>query len=765
MKKKMFKGVVLVLCFLFILVNAINISYSQLDQNNVFRATPLNSYLLCNSDSDCPSAEYSDNYCFDNHLYQDVAWYQCSKISNVNNKLGCKKILNKNIIEPFSPICNNQNNNLIDDSETNHINLDSIDHSNTLGHSHDCNDNPVMVCKGNDVYSKTKCHETFVKTCSNGCYNGECISNVICRCDSDCGTNGFVDGLYCKDNAVYQKFKTFTCQNPGKSNSYCLSSVSEVLKNQCNSGESCIDGQCKQQIKCWKDLDCGTNSFIDGAFCKDNSVFQKFITFTCNNPGTTQSYCSNSVSDKLKNDCGSGVCTNGQCQEINCCQDSDCGANHFIDGLFCKDNSVFQKFVTYTCNNPGTIQSYCSNSISDKLKNHCDSGACSNGQCQQIICSKDSDCGTDHFIDGKFCKDGSVYQNFIDYECKNPGTVNSICSNDIIKKLIEDCGNKGCDDGKCNTPTNVCDRTRTTVGIPVILPNTGVKFTALSNAVSGPINTLTLSAQNMDNYYKTLTYSKLSCRCSEHSGNPIGPDGLGACNFFWSGELISPSCKVVEESITLAPYETRNIQVDVKQYQDKICGSFQLDFILTKVNGAVVSGTDGQRLVGWSFTDLCQDCRQETNIKCSATTEFLSPMEKPAGLRFTGISNTLNGPVNTYAVQIQNLENINKVVTYSKGLCRCSSHLGDSYDSGHSVCNSFWSGGANSPSCLLVPDTISLGPYESKIVQVQTAQYLNRICGSTQLDLYVDSVNGVPVAGDLSNKIIGGVFTDLCQDC
>lgn len=43
---------------------------------------------------------------------------------------------------------------------------------------------------------------------------------------------------------------------------------------------------------------------------------------------------------------------------------------------------MFGTFVTYTCNNPGTVNSYCSNSNVSQLKQTCvQNQTCSNGQC------------------------------------------------------------------------------------------------------------------------------------------------------------------------------------------------------------------------------------------------------------------------------------------------------------------------------------------------------------------------------------------------
>src|SRR5579863_1096342 len=43
-----------------------------------------------------------------------------------------------------------------------------------------------------------------------------------------------------------------------------------------------------------------------------------------------------------------------------CNTDADCGVNGFTGAPFCQDGNVYQNYITYTCNNPGTLSSSCS---------------------------------------------------------------------------------------------------------------------------------------------------------------------------------------------------------------------------------------------------------------------------------------------------------------------------------------------------------------------------------------------------------------------
>lgn len=51
---------------------------------------------------------------------------------------------------------------------------------------------------------------------------------------------------YCTANAIYKDYTWFTCNNPGKTTSYCTSQSKKVLQKKCNvlQGYRCIDGAC-----------------------------------------------------------------------------------------------------------------------------------------------------------------------------------------------------------------------------------------------------------------------------------------------------------------------------------------------------------------------------------------------------------------------------------------------------------------------------------------------------------------------------------------
>ena len=85
----------------------------------------------------------------------------------------------------------------------------------------------------------------------------------------------------------------------------------------------------------------------------------------------------------------------GEC--IECSSDLECGTNDYIGNLFCQDGNVVQDYITYTCNNPDTFDSYCSHSITSKLIEECvhltpkltgEYGGCTEGRCRVEVCEE-----------------------------------------------------------------------------------------------------------------------------------------------------------------------------------------------------------------------------------------------------------------------------------------------------------------------------------------------------------------------------------------
>ena len=370
----------------------------------------------CSKDSDCPMNSTSDKYCMNLSVYQDTTTYSCINPGTVQSKCVSTKIPQK------------------------------------------------------------------VQECPDLCKNGVCLG-VVCKNDSQCGTTGLFGNLYCMNNSVFQDYVNFTCKNPGTENSYCSNSTSKQKNTDCLTNQQCTNGTCINVV-CSKDLDCGTNGLLGNPFCNNNSVLQNHINFSCNFPGTILSYCTNLTYASLNFNCNSNqVCSNGNCGNVTCNKNSDCGTDNIFGNLFCLNNNVFNYFINYTCNNPGLANSYCSNSSGNHLNKICPSGqTCSNGQCVNIVCYNDSDCndnlsntedhcinpgtvnsycthtnitcnknldcGTDGFLNQKYCKNNNSYDSYIHYQCNKPLTGQSYCSNTTTEVLVKICS-KECTNGDC----------------------------------------------------------------------------------------------------------------------------------------------------------------------------------------------------------------------------------------------------------------------------------------------------------------------------
>lgn len=73
------------------------------------------------------------------------------------------------------------------------------------------------------------------------------------------------------------------------------------------------------------------------------------------------------------------VCPNGNCYYVMCSTNSDCGINQFATGTqTCQGNNLYQDYITYTCNNPGSTNSSCASVKNPQLVQTCNN----NQKCQ-----------------------------------------------------------------------------------------------------------------------------------------------------------------------------------------------------------------------------------------------------------------------------------------------------------------------------------------------------------------------------------------------
>jgi len=322
------------------------------------------------------------------------------------------------------------------------------------------NDCTLPYCGDNILDSSEECDDGN-NIDGDGC-SAYCETEEFeCQINEDCGTDGFFGNLFCSGydcNDVYQNYMEYICNNPGTINAYCSFQISQIIVEEC--GE---DEQTQSQNYCiGDDVYYDITSFDRGCYYGQ-----------CFEHTSTQTY--------LEEECAD-TCIDGECEDFTCDEDSDCGINEFVGDAYCNGpdccNDVYQNYMTHTCNNPGTINAYCSFDINPALKQDCgddeqvqgpnycigddvyynitsyDRGCdnaecfeyinigaqlseqcadtCLDGECIEIFCYDDIECGTSYTFD--YCS-GLIYATNITVPtCVNPGTQYSHCAD--LSELI-----------------------------------------------------------------------------------------------------------------------------------------------------------------------------------------------------------------------------------------------------------------------------------------------------------------------------------------
>ena len=155
------------------------------------------------------------------------------------------------------------------------------------------------------------------------------------------------------------------------------------------------------EIECSLNVGCGTDSYTGNSFCQNNDVWQNYITYICNNPGIPSSYCLDSTTAKLKQDCGIAGCSGGVCNTCTShdsysCYSSDvywynscgtredkrteCGSSGYAGSNHCYSNDVYRDYVTRGCSG-----SSCTESASKNKQEECE-GGCTGNRCRVWEC-------------------------------------------------------------------------------------------------------------------------------------------------------------------------------------------------------------------------------------------------------------------------------------------------------------------------------------------------------------------------------------------
>jgi len=369
--------------------------------------------IECLSESDCGTDGFEgNNFCSGNSVKRNYINYTCNNPGTRTSS--CSSVSEDKLIQQCSELCVegacvdiecfndaecNDNNQYTQDKCLNPGTITSV-----------CDHTPIKCLNNLDCNDNNRTTEDICK--NPGTIDSFCTNNKItCFVNTDCGTDGFVNQPLCSDGSVIQDYKTFKCNNPGTSQSSCTNTVTPTTKEVC--ANSCQNGECVV-INCKKDSD-----------CNDNNLFTKD---TCKFPATPQSYCFY--------------------EDIECFNKGDCGVDGFIGGNYCSvEGDAVKDYKTFSCNNAGTPQSSCSNVVAPKVTDDCSaSEMCSNGICETITCSRNSDCGINGYVGDSYCStNGDIVRDFKNYKCNNAGTSQSYCSSNITINVQQECtGNQIC---------------------------------------------------------------------------------------------------------------------------------------------------------------------------------------------------------------------------------------------------------------------------------------------------------------------------------
>ncbi|MFA5856257.1 MAG: hypothetical protein WC867_02795 [Candidatus Pacearchaeota archaeon] len=309
-----------------------------------------------------------------------------------------------------------------------------------------CNNGKCIIC-----ISDSECDDLLTYTedkCINpGTENSNCQNKNICLKNKDCGTNQYINDPFCIGNNVTKSYQIFECRNPGTGLSRCVNYTVQKVNKTCN--DECLNGKCVPECK--QNSDCGIDRFIGNPFCNNGDSYKTFIEFTCENPGTIESKCSNQIRLNLIEDCTEKqTCISGKCMQITCNKNSECGKNSYVGNNYCVDENVTKNYQIFECRNQGTYLSKCINYTVQKVNKTCNE-SCENGQCVKgvIKCYYDNDCGRDGYIGGIICKDGNIFEDYIDYTCNNKGTFRSFCSFEKKPKITQCLQKQTCLNGMC----------------------------------------------------------------------------------------------------------------------------------------------------------------------------------------------------------------------------------------------------------------------------------------------------------------------------
>ncbi|GEM_PF-1392122 len=373
------------------------------------------------------------------------------------------------------------NNTLVNNTQTNHTIINNTQINNTQINNQTISNNTLVNSTriNNTVINNTVINTTL----TNSSVNNTLINSTILN-------NTQVNNTQTNHTTVNNTQINNTVVNNTKINSTILNNTQ--VNNATNNSQvnNTVLNTTQINITCYNNTPCGIDGYVGSNVCTINNVTRNYLTYVCNNPGTAQSYCTNSTQSQLIQQCVyqclNGLCINPPLIAVPTCDLTSVNWNNsnihndtFIS-LNLKGNNCTNITFAYNIyeNNSKTLITstnssnfifmwkalnylnqnnsfyYANVSIANNKSESVASGLLNVIRTQSIVlppvinCTINLQCGTDGFVGNNFCSSMNVSKNYVTYICNNPGTAQSFCSNSTSIRTVQQCSYQ-CLSGLC----------------------------------------------------------------------------------------------------------------------------------------------------------------------------------------------------------------------------------------------------------------------------------------------------------------------------
>jgi len=300
--------------------------------------------------------------------------------------------------------------------------------------------------------------------------------------------------------------------------------------------------------------------------------------------------CGDGIVNQANETCDDGNTNNNdgcsnQCQTINCYNNSQCGTSY--NNKFCSGTNFVYNITQFTCNNPGTANSYCSNTT-NKTSISC-------GDASSYL----------------ICQDNDVYNETISPLCINGG----LCSTSNTSQFVSDCGNPS-SSLECvgNNMTNITINRGCSAGS---CSNTGTEYTIKQCPTGNSTIIYCVGNKSITNTTTFLGCSSASCLNQTQTSQIFCEfgciDGICQNRTTYCGDgIINQANETCDEGVN-----NGNVCVPVYegscQYCNSTCSSITLygPFCGDNVKNSPYEECDGLDGVG-----IHQSCSQECKLIC-----------------------------------------------------------------------------------------------------------------------------------------------------